>query len=229
MASIPLWKRKWCFWARSKQQCKHCKLEFLSSRGAKTTTQSWRVLPKLQSSVSILHCPQRCWERSSHPGMQQAEHLMDQQPIPLHLSLMRDPRFYAKSSGLEDGGGRNDRPCLSQKREKVLPDAYGWLPSLSEPLGKQKPRESSVRAGTNSQFLTLYSAHLQHSKNQETNRKRIPALMSLKLFLGEFNTVEVCCCQKKKTRILFYTQTDLVSTLSSLLAWKDFKVSHRAR
>lgn len=52
--------------------------------------------------------------------------------------------------------------------------------------------------------------------------------MSLKLFLGEFNTVEVCCCQKK-SRILFYTQTDSVSTLSSLLAWQDFKVSHRAR
>lgn len=76
-----------------------------------------------QSCVSILHCLQQRWERRSHPGMQQPEHLMDQQPVPLGLCIMKDARFGVKSSGLEDGGGRNDRPCPSQNREKVLPDA----------------------------------------------------------------------------------------------------------
>lgn len=55
--------------------------------------------------------------------MQQPEHLMDQQPVPLGLCIMKDARFGVKSSGLEDGGGRNDRTCPSQNREKVLPDA----------------------------------------------------------------------------------------------------------
>lgn len=193
-------------------------MEFLSSSGAKTTTQSWRVLTKLQCSVSTLHCLERRWERSTHPGMQQAEHLMDQQTISLPLCIMKDLRFYVKSSVLEGGGGRNDRPRRSQNRERVLPDAYGWLPSLSKPLGKQKLRESSVRAGTNSHFLGLYSAYLQHSKNQETNRKKFPALMSLKLFIGEFNTVEDCCCQKDHNPVLHTDRSGDQSEFSLCLA-----------
>lgn len=177
--------------ARSKQQHKHCKSEFLSSSGAKTPTQSWRVLPKLQPSVSLCCLHQR-WERSSDPGMQ---HLMDQQPAPLGLCLMKDSRFYAKS--------RKEWQTLPTSDQGESFSRRLWLTAvLIQALGKQQLRESSVRAGTNSHFLAPYSAYLQHSKHQETNRKKVPALMSLKLFLGEFNTEEVSCCQKDHNPVL---------------------------
>ena len=82
---------------------------------------------------------------------------------------------------------------------------YGWLLSFSKPLDKQKLTESYLTADTKSRFLALYSAYLQHSKNQETSRKKFPALMPRELFfyiLGEFHIAEVCCCQKDHNLVL---------------------------
>lgn len=178
---------------------------------------------ELLSSVSTLYCLQQLRQRSSHPakaGMQPAEHPRDQQPIPLHLCIVKDLRFYVNSHVLEGGEGRNDRTCQSQNSEMVLPDAYGWLPPFSKPLDKQKLTESYLTADTKSHFLALYSGHLQHSKNQETSRKKFPALMPWKLFFHIFrreSLIQWRSAAAKKTTILFYTWTDLVSGMSFLL------------